>query len=734
MSLINPADPLERQNAKLIQIAESLMRRVEQAGQDTSLAYSQFERAATLEAQVRARTLDLERTLDLLHESNARLAEATQEAEAARSDLADAIETVDEGFALFGADNRLVLSNSRFCKDLLDIGPDLMPGLGFSDYVEMISQSRFLALPEGESPAEWAQNRLARHQDEHVVFNVRLIWDRWLQVSEHRTAAGGTVILQTDVTDIMRVERRARDKLLHEQTRMVRATLDHLNQGVCIFARDATLVGWNTKLAELLDLPEQSTAPGLGFAALLDRLGPQVSFDPRFGRDRLRDWAAQRRRRKPIAFELVSGAGRTLAVFAQEMPDRGFVISFTDVSAERAAARALVDANEMLERRVEERTLELEEALSAATRANATKTRFVAAASHDLLQPLSAAKLFVSALEDGAADGRQRDTAGKAISALASLEVIIEALLDISKLDSGQAGFAVGPVRLSALFSSLRDEMTPLAAAQGLDLRIVDSSLTVDSDPGYLRRIVQNLISNAIRYTPEGRVSVGVRRKGGAARLQVWDTGIGIAPEHQEAIFQEFRQVDPGGPGGLGLGLAIVERACTGLRHRLNLWSEPGRGSCFSVDLAVSELHPALPMARARAVPDGPCCRGLVVLLVENDMQLARALTQMVEGWGAEVIQADTAEQALELLDLIDLQPDAVLLDQQLGPGMPGTALYRALRTRFGPVPARIVTANRSVELQRLCAKLDVAILPKPIDRDRLLGFLRTAAQDGLPA
>ncbi|MEO0914747.1 MAG: ATP-binding protein, partial [Pseudomonadota bacterium] len=296
----------------------------------------------------------------------------------------------------------------------------------------------------------------------------------------------------------------------------------------------------------IFELPARHAALGQAFPVLLGRLEDQLEFGSGFSAKRLMDWAAAAANRKPIAFEISRGGAQTLSVFAQEMPDRGFVISFTDVTAERQAAQALYEVNELLERRVDERTRELGIALDEAERANASKSRFVAAASHDLLQPLSAAKLFVSSLADRVGDADLQQVVGKAETALSSVENIIEALLDISKLDSGKAVFDVQAVRLAAIFGPLRDELSPVAAQKGIDLRIIDSSLTVKSDPGYLRRIIQNLVSNAVRYTTTGKVIVGARRSGDTARIEVWDTGPGIAEADQETIFQEFKRIDSG--------------------------------------------------------------------------------------------------------------------------------------------------------------------------------------------
>lgn len=722
MSLINPTDSVERQNEKLLMIAHSLMRRVEQKSEESGLAYRQFERAALLESQVRERTRDLERTLDLLQDSNARLEVARSETETARSNLAEAIETIDEGFALFDTDDRLVLFNSRFCQDLQDIVPRLTAGLPFKDYVLLVAKSRFLSLPLDQTPDDWAAKRFAHHRDPHVVFNVSLLHSRWLQVSEHRTSGGGTVILQTDVSDIIQLERQERDKLRDEQARILQATLDHLNQGVCIFDRNRSLVGWNSKMDGFLALPKPRVTLGMNFAYLLNRLRDLLMFDESFDAERLRNWANRASGRHPIAFEITRDDGRIFSVFAQEMPNHGFVISFTDVTAEREAARALFEMNEQLERRVRERTQELGVALAEAERANASKSRFVAAASHDLLQPLSAAKLFVSSLSDKITTQDAQNVIGKTEMALNGAQQIIEALLDISKLDAGKAVFKVQSIRLSDILSPLRDELAATAAAKGIDLDILDSTLTVRSDPAYLRRIVQNLLSNAVRYTDTGRVLLGVRRAGTSARIEVWDTGRGIAEEDQDSIFQEFSRLQPErSDGGLGLGLAIVERACEGLGHELGLWSKPGSGSCFSlnvpIDTAALAAGPDRTLRDTRPAQD---LNGLLVMLVENDPNVAGALSLAVEDMGGEVIHAHSAQEALSLMHEIQLIPDAFLLDYQLGHGATGTELYQQITDTYGPVSAAIISANRTRELRRMCKDLGLTLMAKPVDRDRL--------------
>jgi CheY-like chemotaxis protein/two-component sensor histidine kinase len=365
-------------------------------------------------------------------------------------------------------------------------------------------------------------------------------------------------------------------------------------------------------------------------------------------------------------------------------------------------------------------------ALAEAERANASKTRFVAAASHDLLQPLSAAKLFVSSLSDQTDPTDTQNILDKAEMALSSVEQFISALLDISKLDSGKAVFDVRPLRLSSIFVPLRNELIPLAEQKGIDLTIMECGMTVESDPGYLRRIVQNLLTNAIRYTDSGRVLVGVRRTGAAARIEVWDTGRGIAQKDQQTIFKEFERLSPDNSDtGLGLGLSIVERACKGLDHPLSLWSEPGVGSCFALNVPIhtGDTETRSP-TQSRQMSRHGTLEDRLLLLVEDNPQLAHAITIMIESFGGTIIHAHNAEEALVILGEIQLIPDAMLVDYQLGAGRNGIEFLQVVNARYGPVPAVIISAERTKVLRDACKMLGVQLLPKPVERDRLKRFL----------
>lgn len=733
-ALLDPADSLERQNEKLLRIAQSLMRRVEQGNDRSAAGYAQFERAALLEGEVRQRTADLERALNLLNKSNAKLEEANRELANARADLASAIEAIEEGFALFNKEDRLVMFNSRFAMHLGDLQGILRPGLSFDEYIDHVSESSSLALPPDTTRDAWRTARMQRHAERHSIFNVPLRGNRWVQVSEHRPPDGRTVILQTDVSDIMRMERQARERLMDEQAIMIRATLDHLDQGVGIFDREARLVGWNTCLAELLSLPISHLHFGAYFDSFVERIRPELDTETVTQAD-VMDWVADPAKRPPLSFEFRRRSGETLRFFAKEMPDRGFVVSLTDLTAEREAAARLSEANEMLELRVIERTMELQDALAEAERANASKSRFVAAASHDLLQPLSAAKLYLASLAESERTASRQDILTKSQNALDSVERIIEALLDMSKLDAGTVALNKVPVSLGEVLRRLRDEFAPHAELKGLELRVVDSSAMVFSNPGFLTRILQNLMANAIRYTDEGTVLVGARRVDDSLRLEVWDTGCGIAESDQEAVFQEFKRLDSAqsSDGGLGLGLAIVERACQRLNHPLGLRSEVGVGTTFfiSVDRAPAVLDQPSEQRLVKAPARLADC-ALIVLLVENDKEVRRAISLLLGKWNVSVLDVSTGDEAMALLEEIQIKPDAVLVDYQLDNGENGLDLLDRLRDQFGDFPRRLISANRSLELRENCQERGVEMMQKPLDARHLEHFLISAIPESL--
>ncbi|MGB8812309.1 MAG: hybrid sensor histidine kinase/response regulator [Paracoccaceae bacterium] len=400
----------------------------------------------------------------------------------------------------------------------------------------------------------------------------------------------------------------------------------------------------------------------------------------------------------------------------------------------RGSAWSMFQAAMALEKEVAARTRDLERVLVdlsqkntelaaarlAAEEANRSKTRFLRAASHDLLQPLSAARLFLSTLATMEMGVDQADLVKRLGNAFESVEELMHAVLDISRLDSQRIEFNRKPVALGKLFQRLRDEFQPQAAARNLDLRFVPTSLSVDSDPTFLRRIAQNLVSNAIKYTENGKVLVGVRRQGARVWLEVHDTGIGIAADDRNRVFEEFQRLGQEGRGepGMGLGLSIVKRACAKLDHPISLESELGRGTVFRIGLrivgTVQQLT-AQPEASRKVERDR--LRGRIVLIVENNAEMRHGYELILRGsWGMETISvAGTAAAGLAMAQR-GRSPDVIVADYHLGGDDTGIRTIKALRETAGEdLPAVMVTAHRNAGLARSCTRLGIRVLEKPV-------------------
>ncbi|WP_096786057.1 hybrid sensor histidine kinase/response regulator [Rhodobacter sp. CZR27] len=427
--------------------------------------------------------------------------------------------------------------------------------------------------------------------------------------------------------------------------------------------------------------------------------------------------------------------------------------------ASRGSHWMLFQTAAVLEQELLARNRDLEQALShleltnrelalareTADEANRSKSRFLRAASHDLLQPLSAAKLFLSHLSETLSDPLQSDLVARIGTAFDSTEELIRALLEISRLDSVRLDVSCERVSLGRLFQRLAVDFQGAAEARGLDLRFVISSATVMSNPVFLRRIAQNLVSNAIKYTASGRVLVGARRQGADVWLEVHDTGPGIAVEDRERIFNEFERLAPDGEEpGTGLGLSIVRRACLRLGHDIDLRSEPGRGSVFRIRLpraleapgalaagpdpasatgAVQRLagSGAEPVMLAEPTASAPPVQlaGRRVLVVENDAAMREAYALLLRRWGVEVATADGTGTALAALER--LPPEAVVTDYRLERGETGLQTIAALRRRLGQrLPALVVTAEPDPQLQARVDRLGAALLRKPVTEAEL--------------
>jgi len=410
----------------------------------------------------------------------------------------------------------------------------------------------------------------------------------------------------------------------------------------------------------------------------------------------------------------------------------------------RGSSYALTRTAAMLEREIMERNADLERAMAelsasnaklaaareTADEANRAKSRFLRAASHDLLQPLSAAKLFLAHLAESAADPMEADLVTRITGCFDSAEELIRALLDIARLDSQAFEANPGPVAISRLFQRLAADLQPLAAQRGIDLRFVMSSETVLSDPVLLRQVAQNLIINALKYSDGPKVLVGLRHAGEGGWLVVQDCGPGIDPADQERIFNEFERLSRSDQPGSGLGLSIVRRACQQLGHRVELISAVGAGSCFRVLLPLMRNVCLLPDDRPGAAgpADDAVLAGRRVLVVENDPGMRLAFTMLLSGWGMDVSDAASVEAARQAARAADRRLDLVLTDYRLEDGETGLQTIEALRRDLGsPVPALIISAENGDSIRRIADPMGVPVLEKPVaetELRRVLGAL----------
>jgi signal transduction histidine kinase/ActR/RegA family two-component response regulator len=400
------------------------------------------------------------------------------------------------------------------------------------------------------------------------------------------------------------------------------------------------------------------------------------------------------------------------------------VVTFSDITESVTAAEALRRSNETLERRVAERTAELtqlnaalERARAEAEAANLGKTRFLAAASHDILQPLNAARLFTSSLVERQAGGDQGRLAKNVDAALESVEDILSALLDISRMDAGALKPEMACFCIGDLLQTLAVEFQPIAQERGLQLRVLPSRLAVRSDRKMLRRVLQNLISNALKYTPKGRVLVGCRRAGAALRIEVHDTGPGIPENKRKLIFQEFQRLgQEGGPKpGLGLGLSIVERIAKTLKAPLKLSSRLGAGACFAIAVPIARdaAQPADVAAKAPAL--SAAAANLNILVVDNEASILEGMQTLLDGWGCRILTARTAAEAIRVWEQAGEPVDLILADYHLHRS-DGLQVIESLRSRAQrPVPAILITADRSRRVQDEAAGHGVHFLKKPV-------------------
>lgn len=644
--------------------------------------------------------------------------------------LETTLENVPQGISVVDADLRLVAWNRTYA-ELFDYPRELLRvGTPVADLIRY--NARLGRCGPGD-PEEHVAKRVAYLAQGGRHSFQRQQGGRVLEMRQTPLPGGGFVTTFSDITEHKRVE-----AVLRESERNIRAYTDIVPVLIAYVDRDMRFRFINRAYESELGIPR-----GEIIGCRVDEVMSRERFVARETQMR----AALAGRRQNFEVQLADGEGRVRWLEASYIPQvesdgtvLGFFAVFHEITERREAELALQETLDNLEQRVADRTQELSElndrlvmenelrrgveralreAKAEAEAANLSKTRFLAAASHDLLQPLNAARLFTSALGQREHDERTHAAIERIDTSLRAAEDLLATLLDISKLDAGALEPKVSVFSIEDVLDALGVEYGAMARERGIELSTVGSHAAVRSDRRFLRRIVQNFLSNALRYTPRGgRVVLGCRRRNGCLRIEVWDTGPGIPESRREEIFEEFRRLHPKdqvGEKGMGLGLAIARRMARTLDHRIDVRSWPGRGSVFSVEVPISRevRRPRQPGRRSKASTGA--LEGLLVVCVDNQPAILEGMVQLLETWGCEVLTAAGTAEALEVISARARHPDLVLADYHLEEGDTGLATIFAVRERYGHVAGAVITADHRDELKILARGAGLPLLRKPV-------------------
>ena len=514
---------------------------------------------------------------------------------------------------------------------------------------------------------------------------------------------------------------------------LLQAGVENIEQGISVVDADMRLVAWNKRYIELLNYPKGLVKAGVPIESLLRfnaERGVIAGQDP--------DEICARR----IA-HMKSGTshyyqrtlpnGVVLEIRGQAMPGGGFVSTFSDITAHIEAEKALQRVNESLENRVQQRTQELQTAKAQAEAANSSKTRFLAAASHDLMQPFNALSLFTSMLKQKVADTELAEIATNIDDSLNVVESLLSDLVEISRLDSSKQQPQINAFALDDLLSPLVNEFQALAAKENIQFNHCASQCWVETDIRLLRRIIQNFLSNAFHYCRQGKVLLGVRRQNEHLLIEVWDNGVGIPTEKQSLIFEEFERLEQTREvPGLGLGLAICERIAKLLGLTISLHSVEGKGTCFRIAVPrVNAPTNSLPEASPSSENVSKVQFNLPVLLIDNDDLMLKAMATQLQEWGCDVLAAKNRIMVEELLLNSDHLPQLVIADYHLDDNQNGVDLVQdLLQTQQWQIPCIICSADPSEAVRSHTSAANFRFVRKPIKSLALKKLIKQLSSD----
>ncbi len=532
---------------------------------------------------------------------------------------------------------------------------------------------------------------------------------------------------------------------------LLQSGVENIEQGISVVDADMRLVAWNQRYIHLLDYPKGFVQAGLPIETLLKHNIARGIISGHYNSEQMiAKRIAHMKNGDSHHFQRKMPNGMVLEIRGQSMPGGGFVSTFSDITAHIEAEKALLKANENLEKRVESRTEELQKAKAEAEAANSSKSRFLAAASHDLMQPFNALSLFTSMLKKKVQGDELVALAEHIDDSLNVVEALLSDLVEISRLDNSSEKIEKSQFALDDLLNPLKNEFIALTEQADIDFSYQFSQCVVHSDKRMLRRIIQNLLSNAVHYCDDkrgdkagmrNRILLGIRRTKTMIRVEVWDNGPGIALAQQKAIFREFERLEQNREiPGLGLGLAISERIAQLLGLSIVLKSEVGKGTCFSIEIprvsatevAVVNLQANNKLkvnkvldALAETSPDKPF-NNVVVLLIDNDELMLTAMASQLIDWGCRVVTAhDQPSCQLALADGKTL-PNIIIADYHLDYGQNGVDLVVAMMTaQQWRQPAIICSADPSESVRQHTSDAEFLFLRKPVKSLALKRMMR---------
>ncbi|MBE1161872.1 PAS-domain containing protein [Dyella acidiphila] len=494
--------------------------------------------------------------------------------------------------------------------------------------------------------------------------------------------------------------------------------LERLPQGVSVIDAQLRLVAWNARYAEIFGYPQTLLKTGQPVQELFRYNATRGLLGPGNTEEAIQRRLNYLRHGSPHMYERERPDGSLLEIRGSPLPGGGFVTSYADIALYKDAARELRTLTSTLEQRIEKSTQDLRAAKAEAERANRNKTRYVAAAVHDLLQPLNAARLFAGTLKNHTADAPTLERIERSLQALDSQ---LTSMLDLARLDAGATAPDIRSFALAPLLQELAIQFGIMAQAKGLQLSFVPTSAWVRSDPALLRRALQNFLSNALHYTPQGRILLGCRRTAAALRIEVWDTGIGIPADRHHIIFQEFRRLDTAVDAderSAGLGLSIVERIAKLLGHPFSMRSWPGHGSVFGIAV---ELAPALPAAQAHGDDDASdsLLKNRHIWLIQDDTPARQKNSAMLQAWGCQVrVCAQPGAAAADAGG----EPELMLVDGQWE--RLSTVLQAVRDASVRSVPVIAMLGREQTELENVLRETGVHITYLPLSAARLRAMM----------